>query len=123
MLRLARRFLAESLFKNSAFLVLNLAFSALCGYGSLSLLTHIFSVNDVGLSATATSAGLLITPITLLGTSAALPRYLPTAANRTAMINTVLTAVLLSTLHRLSHLPGAALRQEPLRSRRLDILP
>ena len=97
MLRLARRFLAESLFKNSAFLVLNLAFSALCGYGSLSLLTHIFSVNDVGLSATATSAGLLITPITLLGTSAALPRYLPTAANRTAMINTVLTAVLLST--------------------------
>ena len=97
-LNFASRFFAESLFKNSAFLVINLALSALCGYGSLALLTHIFSVKDVGLSTTAASAALLITPITLLGVTSTVPRYLPTAKNRTAMINTLLTAVILNTL-------------------------
>lgn len=96
--RFARRFLAESLFKNSAFLLINLAVGALSGYGALALLTHVFSVQDVGISATAVSAAALIETITLLGVTYSVPRYLPTAKNRTAMINTVLTAVLLLTL-------------------------
>lgn len=95
---LARRFLAESLFKNSAFLVINLGVSALCGYGSLALLTHVFSVQDVGISATAVSAMSLITTITQFGITYSLPRYLPTAKNRVAMINTLMTAVMLATL-------------------------
>ena len=93
-----RRFLAESFFKNSAFLVVNLGVSALCGYGSLALLTHAFSVQDIGLSATAVSAMSLITTITQFGITYSLPRYLPTAKNRAAMINTLTTGVMLATL-------------------------
>lgn len=98
MLNLARRFFAESLFKNSAFLIVNLAVGALCGYGSLTLLTRVFSVREIGLSATAVSACSLVTFITQFGVTYSLPRYLPTAKNRTEMINTMLTTVLLSTL-------------------------
>jgi O-antigen/teichoic acid export membrane protein len=95
---LARRFMAESFFKNSAFLIVNLGVSALCGFGSLALLTHVFSVGDIGLSATAVSAMTLITTITQFGITYSLPRYLPTAKNRAAMINTLVTAVMLATL-------------------------
>lgn len=95
---LARRFFAESLFKNSAFLIVNLGVGALSGYGSLALLTHVFSKQDVGLSATAISGAALIETITLLGVTYSVPRYLPTAKNRTAMINTLLTAVILLTM-------------------------
>jgi O-antigen/teichoic acid export membrane protein len=93
-----RRFFAESLFRNAAFLIVNLGVGALSGFGGLALLTHVFSVQDVGLSATAVSAAALIETITLLGVSYSVPRYLPTAKNRTAMINTLLTAVILLTL-------------------------
>jgi O-antigen/teichoic acid export membrane protein len=98
LLDLARRFLAESLFKNSAFLMLNLVLTTVCGYGALTLLTHLFSAKDVGLSATAVAACSLVTFITQLGTTYSLPRYLPTAKNRAEMINTLLTAVTVSTL-------------------------
>jgi O-antigen/teichoic acid export membrane protein len=97
-LNLARRFFAESLFKNSAYLIFNLAVGALCGYGSLTLLTRVFTVREVGLSATAVAACSLVTFITQFGVTYSLPRYLPTARNRSAMINTMLTTVLLSTL-------------------------
>jgi O-antigen/teichoic acid export membrane protein len=97
-LNLARRFFAESLFKNSAFLIVNLGVGAVCGYGSLTLLTRVFTVREVGLSATAFAACSLVTFITQFSVTYSLPRYLPTAKNRTAMINTMLTAVLLSTL-------------------------
>lgn len=98
LLGLARRFLAESLFKNSAFLMLNLVLTTVCGYGALTLLTHLFSTKDVGLSATAVAACSLVTYITQLGTTYSLPRYLPTAKNRSEMINTLLTAVTVATL-------------------------
>lgn len=98
MLGLARRFFSESLFRNSAFLIVNLGVGALSGFGGLALLTHTFSVTDVGLSATAVSAAALIETITLLGVTYSVPRYLPTAKNRTAMINTLLTAVISLTL-------------------------
>ena len=93
-----RRFFAESFFRNSAFLLVNLGVGALSGFGGLALLTHVFSVTDVGLSATAVSAAALIETITLLGVTYSVPRYLPTAKNRTAMINTLLTAVISLTL-------------------------
>jgi O-antigen/teichoic acid export membrane protein len=98
LLGLARRFFSESLFRNSAFLIVNLGVGALSGFGGLALLTHAFSVTDVGLSATAVSAAALIETITLLGVTYSVPRYLPTAKNRTAMINTLLTAVISLTL-------------------------
>jgi O-antigen/teichoic acid export membrane protein len=97
-LYLVRRFLAESLFKNSASLMINLGIGALSGYGALTLLTHIFSTRDVGLSATAVAGSTLVTYITQFGTNYSVPRYLPTAKDRTAMINTLLTGATIATL-------------------------
>jgi O-antigen/teichoic acid export membrane protein len=54
-------------------------------------------VKAVGVSATAISACVLVESITQFGLSYSLPRYLPTAKNRTALVNTALTTVLLST--------------------------
>lgn len=78
--------------------MLNLVLTTVCGYGALTLLTHLFSPKEVGLSATAVAACSLVTFITQLGTTYSLPRYLPTAKNRPEMINTLLTAVTVSTL-------------------------
>lgn len=95
---LVRRVFAEKLFKNSAFMILDLGLSAVTGFGTLTLVTHIFPVRYVGLAAAAVSAASLVTYITQFGVNYSVPRYLPTAKNRTALINTVLTAVMASTL-------------------------
>ena len=93
-----REFIAESLLRNSAFLILNLVFSAGCGYVALTLLTRIYSVQAVGLSAAAMSASALVTAITQFGANYSLPRFLPTTTHRTALINTSLTVIILGTM-------------------------
>jgi O-antigen/teichoic acid export membrane protein len=97
LLNLARKFLGESLFRNSAALVIDLGIGAVCGYGALTILTHVFSKNDIGLSATAVAACSMICFITEFGIGYSVPRFLATAKNREAMINTVFTAVLTAT--------------------------
>jgi O-antigen/teichoic acid export membrane protein len=94
----ARKSVAESLFRNSAFLVINLIVGACCGYGALSLLTRLYSVRAVGLSAAAASVSTLIVFITQFGVSSSLPRFLPTSTNRPFLINTMLTFIISATL-------------------------
>lgn len=89
---------AESLFKNTAFLFGNLVLTAGCGLGALTLLTRLYSVQAVGLSATAISACALVINITQFGVTFSLPRFLPAAKDRSALINTALTTVLFSTV-------------------------
>jgi O-antigen/teichoic acid export membrane protein len=84
--------------RNSVFLIANIGITAVCGFGSLSLITRMYSVQAVGLSAAALSAIALVVTITQSGISYSLPRLLPTSKNRVSMINTVHTAVLLATL-------------------------
>lgn len=93
----ARSYAAESLVKNSAFLIFNLGLSTVTGYGSLILLARFFSVNAVGLSAAAVSASALIISITQSGINYSLPRFLPTSNHRNALINTVHTGVVIAT--------------------------
>lgn len=92
-----RSYAAESLVKNSAFLMINLGVTTISGYGSLTLLAHFYSVTAVGLSAAAVSAGALIVQITLAGVNYSLPRFLPTTNNRKALINTLHTGVMIAT--------------------------
>ena len=82
LLKLVRKFLGESLFRNSAALVLDLGIGAVCGYGALTILTHVFSKNDIGLSATAVAACSMICFITEFGIGYSVPRFLATAKNR-----------------------------------------
>lgn len=88
----------ESLDRNSAFLIANLVLSAACGYGALSLMTRLYSVDSVGLSATAVSASGLIVFIMQFGANYSLPRYLPTSSHRTELINTALTLTISASL-------------------------
>jgi O-antigen/teichoic acid export membrane protein len=93
----ARTYTADSLFRNAMSLVANLAIKSGCGYGGLVLLTHVYSVQAVGLSAAAMSASSLVVGFTQFGTDYSLPRYLPTSKNREALINTLHTGIMLST--------------------------
>lgn len=88
----------ESLVKNSAFLILNLGLATVSGYVSLILLAHFFSVDAVGLSATAVSASALIISVTQSGITYSLPRFLPRTNHRNALINTLHTGVLIVTV-------------------------
>lgn len=93
-----REFTRESLFKNSAALLINLVMGACCGYGALILLTRLYSVQAVGLSATALAASALVVSSMAFGVNYSLPRFLPNSAHRVALINTALTAITLCTM-------------------------
>ncbi len=90
--------MTDSLVRNSAFLIANLGVTALCGFGSVSFLTRLYSVQAVGLSAAAISAGGLIGLVTQFGLNYSLPRFLPSSPHRTDLINTVLTATMVAAL-------------------------
>jgi len=75
----------ESLFRNSASLVMSIAVTAVCGFGALILLTRLYSVQAVGLSAAAVSACGLVSTTVQFGLNYSLP-----------LINTVLTVTLLA---------------------------
>jgi O-antigen/teichoic acid export membrane protein len=88
--------MSDSFVRNSGYLVGNLAFTAVCGLGAVTLLTQLYPVEAVGLSAAAVSFGGLIDITTQFGVNYSLPRFLPTSRHRTALINTVLTASMLA---------------------------
>ena len=91
-----RQIAGESLVRNSGFLVFNLVLSAACGYGALTLIARLYSIQAVGLSATAVSAGSLIVFVVQFGGNYSLPRFLPVSEHRMDLINTVLTASLIA---------------------------
>jgi O-antigen/teichoic acid export membrane protein len=93
-----RQVVSESLFRNSAFLSTNVAVGAVTGLATLTLLTHLYSVRAIGLSAAALSATSLITTVSQLGLNYSLVRFLPTSPHRTELINSVLTATMLVAL-------------------------
>jgi O-antigen/teichoic acid export membrane protein len=109
---------SEGLFKNSAFLSANLAIGTVAGLATLTLLTHLYPVRAIGLSAAALAATGLITSISQLGLNYSLVRFLPTSPRRADLINSVITAttvvalaagavfLVLPTAHRLYALGG-----------------
>jgi len=84
--------------RNSAFLIVNLGITAVCGYAALSLITHLYSVEAVGISAAAISASSLVVTLTQSGFNYSLPRVLPTSKNRSSIVNTMQTGVFLATV-------------------------
>ena len=61
-------------------------------------MAHVYSVTAVGLSASALAASTLIVSLVQFGTNYSLPRFLPTSRNRAALINSLHTLMLLSTV-------------------------
>ena len=93
-----RHLVGESLVRNSAFLGTNVVLGSLTGLGTLTLLTRLYSVQAIGLSAAATSATGLITSISQLGLNYSLVRFLPNSRQRADLINSVVTATVLVAL-------------------------
>lgn len=93
-----RGYIAESMVRNSAFLVMNLGITTVTSYAALSLITHMYSVEAVGLSAAAMSASSLVVMLTQSGIDYSLPRLLPTSKSRASLVNTVHTGVILATM-------------------------
>lgn len=94
----ARRIGADSVIRNSVSLLANLVISAACSYGAFVLVARLYSVQAVGLSATAISLGAFVVSVTQLGTNFSLPRFLPVTNHREAVINTALTTTLTAAL-------------------------
>jgi O-antigen/teichoic acid export membrane protein len=94
----ARRLRGDSVIRNSVSLIANLVISAACSYGAFVLVARLYSVQAVGLSATAISLGAFVVSLTQLGTNYSIPRFLPVSNHRVAVINTALTATLLAAL-------------------------
>ena len=92
------RSLGDSLFRNSSFLALNIVTGAVGGVAALSLLTRLYSVQAVGLTAAALSGTGLITAVSQLGLNYSLVRYLPESSHRAELINSVLTASMILAL-------------------------
>jgi O-antigen/teichoic acid export membrane protein len=88
----------ESLFRNSVFLTASTILTAVCGFGATSLLTRLYPVQAVGLSAAAASAGALIEFLAQFGANYSLPRFLPGSTRRAALINTMLTLTMAAAL-------------------------
>lgn len=85
----------ESLFRNSAFLWINIIIGAVIGLGTITLITRLYPVRAVGLSAAALSATALVVSISRLGLDYSLVRFLPTTRRRADLINSSLTATVL----------------------------
>jgi O-antigen/teichoic acid export membrane protein len=94
----ARRIGGDSVIRNSVSLLANLLISAACSYGAFVLVARLYSVQAVGLSATAISLGAFVVSLTQLGTNFSLPRFLPVSDHRAAVINTALTTTLIAAL-------------------------
>lgn len=90
-----RQAFGESLVRNSAFLTTNVGVGLLAGVGTLTLLTRLYSVRAVGLSAAAIAATSLVTSVSQLGLNYSLLRFLPESTRRSDLINSVLTVTVI----------------------------
>jgi O-antigen/teichoic acid export membrane protein len=86
--RLWRHFLANNLFRNSIYLMLNTGIQAALGFFFWLITTHIFTPDQVGVGTALISAMTLISFISLLGFNTTFVRILPNSKNRNDEINT-----------------------------------
>lgn len=91
-----RSLLRDSLFRNSAFLLLGTIELAAGGFLFWQVVAHLFSTADVGRASALVSASTLIANLALLGMNNSLIRYLNVWPDRAATANTGLVVVTLA---------------------------
>jgi LmbE family N-acetylglucosaminyl deacetylase/O-antigen/teichoic acid export membrane protein len=89
----SRRLADDSLFRNSAFLLLGTIELAAGGFIFWQIVAHLFNTADVGRASALVSASTLIANLALLGMNNSLIRYLHTWPDRAATANTALVVV------------------------------
>lgn len=87
---------ADSLFRNSAFLLLATVELAAGGFVFWQVVAHLFPVSEVGRASALISASVLIGSCAMLGMHNAVVRYLDVWEDRAATVGTALTVVLVA---------------------------
>jgi O-antigen/teichoic acid export membrane protein len=98
MVRLYKRIMQDSLYKNSIYLMLSAGIMAGFGFFFWIICARLFSAEDIGLATTIISVMGLIASFSILGLNTGLIRYLPKSENKNNKINTAFTVVALTTI-------------------------
>lgn len=91
------RFLHNSLYRNSIYLMLSTVVMAFFGFFFWIIAARLYSTEQIGLATTLVSIMGLITNFSLLGLNNTLIRYLPKSQQKNEKINTAFTLVILTT--------------------------
>lgn len=95
---LYKKFIQDSLYRNSIFLMLGTFIMAVLGFVFWMISARLFSSEQVGLVTTIISAAGLITSFSLLGLNSGIIRFLPKSERKNKKINTAFTLVALITI-------------------------
>lgn len=93
-----RRISADSLYRNSFFLMASTGVLSLFGFIFWAICARLFDAAAVGLAASLISATALLTNLSFLGFTNTLIRYIPTAKNKSAYAGTAVTTTSLAAL-------------------------
>lgn len=96
--RIAKHFANDSLYRNSIYLMLSTAVMAFLGFFFWIVNARLYSTEQVGIATTLISVVALISSFSLLGLGNSLIKYLPTSAQKTEKINTSFTIVTISSV-------------------------
>lgn len=91
--KLLARLQSDHMLRNSLFLILSTGLQAALGFAFWIVVARLFSTADVGIGSSLISATGLIAYLALLGLNNALARFLPTAADRNALITVSMLTV------------------------------
>lgn len=92
------KFVADSLFKNSVYLMGSTGVQAALGFVFWILAARFYSGDDIGIATALISATMLITNFSLLGFNSTLIRFLPSAKQPNRVINTSMIIVAVASL-------------------------
>jgi len=98
-----KKFMADSLFRNSIYLMASTVVMAGFGFFFWMINARLYTAEEIGLGSTLISVITLITTISMLGLNATIIRYLPTSKHKNREINTAftistLTAIIISSI-------------------------
>ncbi len=94
--RLYRNFLADSLFRNSVYLMVSTVIMAILGFFFWLLCARLYTPEQIGIGTALISAMSLISYLSLLGFNSTFVRFLPKSEQRNEKINTGLILVLIT---------------------------
>lgn len=91
--KIYRAIITDSLYRNSAYLLINSILSAILGFLFWTISTRLFAADAIGLVTTVTSSVELLSLLSIFGLNISLVRYLPTSTRKSEKVSTVLAIV------------------------------
>ena len=98
MIKIYKKIMKDSLYKNSLYLMVSTLIMAMLGFLFWMINARLFSAEQIGLATTIISVMGLITGFSVLGLNIALIKYLPKSRRKSNKINTCFTIVILSSI-------------------------